>query len=289
MTPVTETPEVKQAREEHERLWKEAAKLNGIDPDLNDEYSPNAERLEDNSYDDDDQEPEGQVSNQHQSLSRYPVLPYSNHIKPDNARSFGKIDDDSVVIDAANINNLRSRFARKQDNFDEDDEVPSEPRGFFYKFDYPVPVIVDRNARLQSSEAQASENIETSIDINSEAEDEHTTSLQRRTRLGRIIPEEVPDNESIHEQESLQVKPLERKVKIVKPSDILLSPKQEKPIDTLLSPKEEKPSVKKLSPKQEKSSDTLLSHKQEKPAHKTSAKSNPSRSRGSIKFNSKTT
>lgn len=248
LMPVTETPEVKQAREEHERLWKAAAKLNGVDPDSNDAYSPHAEKLEENNYDD-DHELEGQVSNQHQSLSRYPILPYSNHIKPENARSFGKIKDDSVVIDAANINNLRTRFARKQNNFDENEETTGEPRGFFYSFDYPVSVVSGRKARLQHSEAQASENVETSVDFHSS--NEETSRQQPRTLLGTIIPEEVSNSQSNQEQESSQVKPLERESKTSEPED------------------------------------PQLSHKQMKPTRQTSEK-NPSRNRGSIKFNSKT-
>jgi len=150
--PVTETPEVRQAREEHEKLWKEAARLNGIDPDASD-YNPNVDRFEndDDSDDDDDSELEGQVSNQHQSLTRYPVLPYSAHIVPENAKTFGRVVDDSVIVDSV------KRYARQQNN--EVEEVTSEPRGFFYSFDYPV-------AYLRSlSDAQASENVEQKIDF----------------------------------------------------------------------------------------------------------------------------
>lgn len=144
LQPVTDTPEVKKAREEHERLWKAAARLNGAELDSNNLYSPLAERLENENYDD-DRELEGQVSNQHQSLARYPVLPYTQHIAPVNAKRFGKIVDDSVVVDASvDSNQLRSRFSRQQND---EDESTSEPRGFFYKFDYPVPFIVNRNTR----------------------------------------------------------------------------------------------------------------------------------------------
>jgi hypothetical protein len=160
LQPVTETPEVRAAREEHERLWKEAARLNGVDPDAHDLYNPSAEKLESESYDDDDQE--GQVSNQHQSLTRYPVLPYADHIVPENAKSYGKIVGDSVVVESRN-NEARSRFARQQQEID---EVTSEPRGFFYSFDYPAPFIVDRSAKLrQTLDTQASEPIESYIDI----------------------------------------------------------------------------------------------------------------------------
>lgn len=163
LQPVTETPEVKQARKEHEILWKAAARLNGVDLDSNDLYNPNAERLENDNYDD-DKELEGQVSNQHQSLARYPVLPYSQHITPENAQRFGKVVDDSVIVDSSvNSNQLRLRYARQQQN---EEEVTSRPRGFFYKFNYPVPFIVDRNTRSKRMpETQSSDKVESLGDI----------------------------------------------------------------------------------------------------------------------------
>lgn len=119
-------------------------------------YNPNAERLENENYDD-DQELEGQVSNQHQSLARYPVLPYSQHIAPQNAKRFGKVIDDSVIVES---NEIRSRFARQHQN---EEEVTSEPRGFFYKFDYPVPFIAARNARSKRMpDALSSDTVESS-------------------------------------------------------------------------------------------------------------------------------
>lgn len=172
MQPVTETPEVRQAREEHERLWKEAARLNGVDPDRNDLYNPNADRLADSSDDDENEEDlDGQVSNQHQSLTRYPVLPYNEHIAPGNAKGFGKVVEDSVIVEPK-INEARARFARQQQ--DEAEEVTSEPRGFFYSFDYPVPFIVDHKAKskqVEESEAQASENLERLIDVRIDGND----------------------------------------------------------------------------------------------------------------------
>lgn len=199
LQPVTETPEVKQARKEHERLWKAAARLNGDDPDSNDLYNPNAEKLENDSYDDDEQELEGQVSNQHQSLSRYPVLPYTEHIHPENSRLFGKVDDDSVIVDpTSNTNNLRSRFARQQQN--EIEEVTSEPRGFFYSFDYPVPFIVGKNAQLKTlPEAQASENFDVRFDDNAESASAHSNEAIRVTRVSEKIRDAIIVQDEVHD------------------------------------------------------------------------------------------
>lgn len=231
LQPVTETPEVKQAREEHARLWKEAARLNGVD-DSNDLYNTNAEKLEDENYDD-EEELEGQVSNQHQSLARYPVLPYTDHIAPENAKSFGKVVDDSVIVDTNNNdNNLRSRFARQQNN--EVEEVTSEPRGFFYSFDYPVPFIVDRSAKSkQLSEAQtseqdyegnASENIALLADVRFNHDEVSADKIDEVAQesqvfvhqLGRIIPEDEvhddatsPKHQQGSESKDVYVKSLE--------------------------------------------------------------------------------
>lgn len=157
LKPVTETPEVRRAREEHERLWMEAARLNGIDSDAKD-YNENVDRFEsedevENRDDDDDGELEGQVSNQHQSLSRYPALPYSSHIVPENARNFGRVVGDSVIVDALKSSSEPvARFARQQrQNEVDDDEMLSEPRGFFYSFDYPVPFL-KRTVSAEASE-----------------------------------------------------------------------------------------------------------------------------------------
>ena len=206
MKPVTETPEVRKAREEHERLWKEAARLNGIDPDTRDLYNPTAERFDNESYDNDndERELEGQVSNQHQSLARYPILPYSQHIAPENAKTFGKIDGDSVIVESTNNNEVRSRFARQQKN--EVEEVTSEPRGFFYSFDYPVPFIVERNAKLRQTkgeeEAQASYNVPHLIDIRFQNDDikENEEEIQS-PRVSEKIHDRIVVEDEVHDEQ----------------------------------------------------------------------------------------
>lgn len=152
LQPVTETPEVQKAREEHERAWKEAARLNGIDVDSNGLYH--------DTTDVDDDELEGQLSNQ--NVVRFPILPYSKHISTENAEDFGRVEDDSVIVDAAESkpDKIHSRIARQQ-GIDED--VTSEPRGFFYSFDYPVPFINDRSARSQFHQQQASDIVESYV------------------------------------------------------------------------------------------------------------------------------
>lgn len=234
LNPVTDTPEVQAAKEEHERLWKEAAKLNGIDAD----YNSNAEKVEAESYNDgDDGDLDGQVSNQHQSLARYPVLPYSQHIVPENAKTFGKIVDDAVIVDSPNKNEARSRFARQQEY--ETDEVTSEPRGFFYNFDYQVPFIVERNARLRRvPDAQASENIEQLIDIR--VDDRREDEAIARVKKSEIhaIPSTEVSNQSRESAKNENAENIQSKRETT--SDLKTEENKKPTADAKTSPEEKK-------------------------------------------------
>lgn len=194
---VTDTPEVKKAREEHERLWKEAARLNGVDPDRNDLYDANAYKPEDDN-DNGDQELEGQVSNQH-----------ATHISPKNAKSFGRVVGDSVIVDA--VDEVHNRFARQQRN--EVEEVTSEPRGFFYSFDYQVPFIVNQNSEAQASE-QISKVLGTPIstDLEAHASDasinvnfedvkfDHESKIQdQNSRVSENIRDKIIPEDEVHD------------------------------------------------------------------------------------------
>jgi hypothetical protein len=106
-----------------------------------------------NQYDEDrsqyeqTQELLGGASNQHQSLARYPSLPYSNHIGPGEAGSA-----DTVIVGESRVNS-QSVKAKSADA--ETEEVTSEPRGFFYNFDYPVQLIKENPARKLKVKRQA--------------------------------------------------------------------------------------------------------------------------------------
>ncbi|XP_070491950.1 uncharacterized protein Cpr67B [Chironomus tepperi] len=189
---VTETPEVKAAREEHERLWKEAARLNGIEAESNGYYSTDNDDLE------------GQVSNQNVKSIRYPILSYDKHISSDNAEEFGDVRDDSVIVEAAGKNKARSRVARQYDNVE---EVTSEPRGFFYSFDYAVPFINDHGSS-RNIEGQSSDHIEifarTDID-NKETEDDEEQNISAKIAAGILSEDEVHDTQ-IHPKQKAQFK-----------------------------------------------------------------------------------
>lgn len=133
-------------------MWNEAAKLSGVDVDSNNDlYNRNAEK-----FDDSEQDLEGQLSVQSNDI-RYPTLPYKNHISPSNHKSFGKISEDSVIVDAAasGKNEIRTRISRQNINEQNYEDVTTEPRGFFYSFDYAAPVIV--NNAEKAGQAAASE------------------------------------------------------------------------------------------------------------------------------------
>lgn len=225
---MTETPDVRKAREEHERLWKEAARLNGVDPDAND-YMPNVDRFEseaDESDDDDGEELEGQVSNQHQSLIRYPALPYSGHIVPNNARSFGRVVDDAVIVDSAKSGSEQPvvRFARQNEVIEEEDEVSSEPRGFFYSFDYPVPFL------KRAASAAASERYETRVHV----DEQQPRSLEVHDAQKR--PTVIAASESrVQPRKDLAVEvndmsKVEQRETLVKQQPAVIAPSAKKPV-----------------------------------------------------------
>jgi hypothetical protein len=150
LIPVAETPEVRQAREEHERAWKAAAELAAQDPDpMSDIYNKEANKYDQRRLRDPDQELEGQVSNQHQSLVRYPQLAFDQHIKPLNVGN----DDDSIIVEAAGSEKVESRSGKAlKPKPDTDVEEQSEPRGFFYNIDYPVVVVKGPDSDAEPSQ-----------------------------------------------------------------------------------------------------------------------------------------
>jgi hypothetical protein len=285
LQPVTDTPEVRKARQEHERLWKEAARLNGIDTDSSDLYSSTAERLENDSYDD-EQELEGQVSNQHQSLARYPILPYSQHIAPNNAKTFGKVVDDSVIVESRK-QEARARFARQQES--ETEEVTSEPRGFFYSFDYQVPFIVEKNSQAKRElDEQASERFESPIDLHSSHDSVQAKSVggaeyaePQSPRVSENIQNKIIPQDEVHD---VQTSPKQQPIIVLEDevSDVKANLEQSSTVRT-----ESEVHDTQISPKQRPSraSAPQAIEKETKPSPKQTV----NRGRGSVKFSARTT
>lgn len=134
LNPVTETPEVRQARQAHERAWRAAAQAAKINPDpQSDYYNRHA-----NKYDEEqaqiDQALEiiSGVSNQKQGQTRYPSLDYAVIPDPNS-----KPGDDTVIVEASDEMNQQLKF----DNPNDGEEENHDRRGFFYSYDYPVQLL----------------------------------------------------------------------------------------------------------------------------------------------------
>uniref|UniRef100_A0A182WBZ6 Cuticle protein 6 n=1 Tax=Anopheles minimus TaxID=112268 RepID=A0A182WBZ6_9DIPT len=145
LQPVTETPEVREARLAHMRAWEEAARLARANPDFSSSGADEPYRaVQANTVEDDPEQDEilAAVSNQHQSLIRYPSLPYTDHISPSVASD--AVHDEGVVVEAV------ARSVKKRDNDQTasgDEQVPADPKGFFYSFDYPVQLVAESAAK----------------------------------------------------------------------------------------------------------------------------------------------
>ncbi|XP_049540804.1 uncharacterized protein LOC125954476 isoform X2 [Anopheles darlingi] len=145
--PVQETPEVREARLAHMRAWEEAASLARANPDVSSDDGSYKGTFQSNGVEEDDEsEPMTALSNQHQSLIRYPSLPYTEHIAPESA---APLSDEGVVVEA--VRSLTKRQSTDSDAVLWDEqagtEPAGEPKGFFYSFDYPVQLIAETAAK----------------------------------------------------------------------------------------------------------------------------------------------
>lgn len=173
--------------------------MNGVDVDTNGLFNANVP-----ADDDIEEELEGQVSNQHQSLIRYPNLSYAKHLTPTNARDFGRVEGDSVVVEAAPSS---KRIVRQQSA--EEETATSEPRGFFYSFDYPVPYIRSHAARQMSFEEQQPTNIvERFVDNANIVGENQTRGVRHTEHISKNVHDQVVPAIDDH----VQVKKVSRSV-----------------------------------------------------------------------------
>lgn len=166
------------------KAWAAAAKAAREKPDpMSDIYNANSNKLdEEQSEADQAMEIISGVANQQQSLSRYPNLPYTNHIKPDEEGAFSH---DSVVVETVGEARDNKKIAqiRLQDEVDEVE--PSNPRGFFYNFDYPVELIL-ANSDEQRQQRSISTN-EKSIRSSPNDESELSSPLEVEVAEYKIV------------------------------------------------------------------------------------------------------
>ncbi|XP_065086623.1 uncharacterized protein Cpr67B [Ochlerotatus camptorhynchus] len=145
LEPVTDTPEVREARIAHMKAWEEAANLVRSGKPAT---SVNNKPIQ-NTVDEEDDEIVGALSNQHQSLARYPSLPYTDHISPDSAPA---ASNDAVVIEAQRNLKKRQNEESAQGATNEEEEPQYDPKGFFYSFEYPVYTIAQSEAARARSQ-----------------------------------------------------------------------------------------------------------------------------------------
>uniref|UniRef100_A0A182K974 Cuticle protein 6 n=1 Tax=Anopheles christyi TaxID=43041 RepID=A0A182K974_9DIPT len=150
LQPVTETPEVREARLAHMKAWEEAANLARANPDVTSGSSDEPYRaVQANTVEEEPEQDEilAAVSNQHQSLIRYPSLPYTDHISP--SVSSDGLEDEGVVIEA--VRSVKKRDNEQDDqvqaDYSGDEPVSADPKGFFYSFDYPVQLVAESAAK----------------------------------------------------------------------------------------------------------------------------------------------
>lgn len=136
------------AREAHQRAWDAAAKAAQENPDpMSDIYNSNANRLDEERS---EREQAQQIIASQQAPNRYPSSNAFSGTGSSKSTDI-ELDKDTILIQSAESRRTNQyQRARNDDSAfaaTENDEKELDgngpPRGFFYKFDYPVQVVVD--------------------------------------------------------------------------------------------------------------------------------------------------
>lgn len=134
LTPVTETPEVRAAREAHLKAWEEAAALSA--------NSPDPQRFDQNIV---------------KKLKNYLTL-FFNFSDVYNRQAIARDEEISRREQEQELMRAAQEETRSQDphqigrSYDEQ-EPKGTPHGFFYSFDYPVNLIIPRSEPRSLKEA----------------------------------------------------------------------------------------------------------------------------------------
>lgn len=122
---------------------------------MSDVYNANSNKLdEEQSEADQAMEIISGVANQRQSTNRHSNLAYTNQIQEDEEGAFSH---DSVVIETTGESRDNQKLGKLRIEKEEDEEEPSNPRGFFYNFDYPVQLILQNSDDRQQRSIVAEE------------------------------------------------------------------------------------------------------------------------------------
>lgn len=142
------------------KAWAAAAAAARQVPDpMSDVYNANSNKL-DEEQSEADQAMEiisGVANQQQQSLSRYPNLPYTNQIQEDEEGAFSH---DSVVVESTGEARDNKQLGKIRIESEDEEVEPSNPRGFFYNFDYPVQLILENTDDRQQRSTLADQKSE---------------------------------------------------------------------------------------------------------------------------------
>ncbi|KAJ6641553.1 Cuticle protein 6 [Pseudolycoriella hygida] len=242
MNPVTETPEVQAARAAHEKAWAAAAAAARLNPDpMSDVYNANSNKLdEEQSEADQAMEIISGVANQQQ---RFPNLPYNNELQEDEEGAFSH---DSIVIESKGEARSNEKLSKLRTENNDEEEEPSNPRGFFYNFDYPVQLILenpdDRQQRSviaeKSQTSSTNEKSELSAEVaeykivkrseNSKSSDDVSDITEDKNKIAEKNLKEISETTQVKAQTGEAQIPVFVKVESEdRPSEVLLKSEME--------------------------------------------------------------
>lgn len=122
---------------------------------MSDVYNANSNKLdEEQSEADQAMEIISGVANQQQGLSRYPNIVATNQLQEDEEGAFSH---DSVVIESSGESRDSKKLGKIRIENEDVEEEPSNPRGFYYSFDYPVQLILKNSDDRQQRSVIAEE------------------------------------------------------------------------------------------------------------------------------------
>lgn len=179
---------------------------------MSDIYNANSNKL-DEEQSEADQAMEIIAGVANQQKSRYPNLPYTNNIQDDEEGAFSH---DSVVIESTGGARDSKKLGKVRTENEDEEEEPSNPRGFFYSFDYPVQLILENSDDRQQRSILADQKSRKSP---KDEESELNSSLEAEVAEYKIVKRSENSKDATHiekakiveKQENVKETPTENK------------------------------------------------------------------------------
>lgn len=179
---------------------------------MSDIYNANSNKL-DEEQSEADQAMEIIAGVANQQKSRYPNLPYTNNIQDDEEGAFSH---DSVVIESTGGARDSKKLGKVRTENEDEEEEPSNPRGFFYSFDYPVQLILENSDDRQQRSILADQKSRKS---SKDEESELNSSLEAEVAEYKIVKRSENSKDATHiekakiveKQENVKETPTENK------------------------------------------------------------------------------